>query len=87
MLQCVAVRCSALQCGAVCRSALQYGAVRCSKLHCIAVRCRDSVKCTTYLCGGRRTYSVCSGAALYFIALQCVAVRLRDIHVRRQVNL
>jgi len=37
MLQCVAVRCSALQCVAVCCSVLQCAAVCCSVLQCVAV--------------------------------------------------
>ena len=39
VLQCVAVRCSAVQCVAVRCSAVQRGAMRCSAVHCVAVRC------------------------------------------------
>jgi len=42
LLQCVAVRCSALQCVAVRCSALQCVAVRCSALQCVAVPQRSN---------------------------------------------
>ena len=49
MLQCVAVRCSALQCVAVCCSVLQCVALRCSVLQCIAVRC-SALQCVAVCC-------------------------------------
>jgi len=47
LLQCVAVRCSALQCVAVRCSALTSlrVAVRCSALQCVTVRCNAACRC------------------------------------------
>ena len=71
MLQCDAVRCSALQCVAVCCSVLQCVAVCCSVLQCVAVSRRVlqgvAVWCSVSTC------SKCS-RALNFLKSWLIAV-------------
>jgi len=86
MLQCVAVRCSALQCVAVCCSvlqcvadfayvgvyALQYVTVCCSALQCVAVRC-SALQCAAVCCSALQILPTC--VCMRCSMLQCVAVR------------
>jgi len=73
VLQCVAVRCSALQCVAVRCSVLQ--AVRCSVLQCVAVRC-SALQCGAVGCSVLQCVAAgCSG-------LQCVAMSTHTLFLR-----
>ena len=69
MLQCVAVRCSALQCVAVCCSALQCVTMRCSVLQCVAVRC-SALQCVAVRCSALQC--VLCRFCILFVLPRCI---------------
>ena len=70
MLQCVAVRCSALQCVAVCCNALQCVAVCCNVL-----MMSSSMSASVQICVSCNVCSVLQFDLVYWCVLECVAGR------------
>ena len=68
-LQCLAVRCSALHNVAVCRSMLQRVVMCCSALQCVAVRC-SALQCAAVCC-----------IVLQYVAACCIALHCVPKHV------